>query len=290
MAASVTSSSNAIPGSSNRPLFKHLVEDGLKRWLPAPLYWRFRASRQGYFEVELQLVRYLCDKSKTSVDVGASNGAYTVHMLIHSAGCYAFEPRQLAAAHLLESLTHGPNPRLRVEAVALSDKSGDASLRVAVKAPGLSTIESANDVGEADAIETVTVPVRRLDDYIDQLGAVGFIKIDVEGHEEAVLRGARNILLRDRPAVLVEVEERHNSGSVRRVVRLLEESGYTGFYYRRGRLRSIETFDARSHQDVTRISETIGGESPYVNNFLFLPNDVPNRVRRLIDGTGAMDM
>jgi FkbM family methyltransferase len=205
-------------------------------------------------------------------------------MLVHSARCYAFEPRRQAAARLLRSLTHRSNPRLRVEAVALSDKAGEAHLRIAVNGPGRSTIESANHMGEAGAIETATVPVRRLDEYADQLGEVGFIKIDVEGHEEAVLRGARAILLKDRPAVLVEIEERHNAGSVQRVMRYLKDIGYRGLYFRGGRLRASETFDAGLHQDLDRLSETSDGEPAYVNNFLFI-SEVPQiGIRGLIDG------
>src|SRR5690348_4644366 len=107
---------------------KALVREGLKFLLPPPLYWRFLAWRIGYFDPELRLLHYLCDRAKISIDVGASLGSYTVHLLNHSRKCYAFEPRPSAVTYLLQRLTARPSPRLRVEAVALSDHHGDAQL------------------------------------------------------------------------------------------------------------------------------------------------------------------
>src|SRR5215471_17973797 len=79
---------------------KTLVRGGLRQ-LPAPLYWRFVAWRVGRFDAELELLPYLCDPAKASIDVGASIGSYTVHLLNHSARCYAFEPRLDAVASLV---------------------------------------------------------------------------------------------------------------------------------------------------------------------------------------------
>lgn len=57
----------------------------------------------------------------------------------------------------------------------------------------------------------VTTPVRTVDGLCNHmgLGRVDFIKADVEGAEAAVLSGARRTLLRHRPALLLEIEDRH---------------------------------------------------------------------------------
>src|ERR1700752_3206040 len=92
------------PGLGWTAPFKALVRGALKRLLPAPLFWRFVAWRIGHFDAELYLLRYLCDPTKAAIDVGASTGSYTVHLLNHSAKCYAFEPRPDAAAYLTDRL------------------------------------------------------------------------------------------------------------------------------------------------------------------------------------------
>ena len=66
------------------------------------------------------------------------------------------------------------------------------------------------------------MPVKRLDDQ--HLDNVGLIKIDVEGHELAVLHGAADTLTRNRPAVVVEAEERHHPNAVAEITELLTES------------------------------------------------------------------
>src|SRR5258708_23214847 len=135
------------------------------------------------------------------MDTGASVRSYTGHMLKPYRKGYTVEPRRDSAEYRVDRLAGRSYPRLRVEAVALSDHSGDAQLRVLVGDMGRSSIERENPVEQLGAVEVLTVPTRRLDDY-DAIEPVGCIKIDVEGHEDAVLRAARRILLRDRPTLV----------------------------------------------------------------------------------------
>lgn len=58
------------------------------------------------------------------------------------------------------------------------------------------------------AREIVLVPTLTLDDLIDHFPAPSFVKIDVEGAEAMVLRGASRLLRDIRPALYVEVDER----------------------------------------------------------------------------------
>jgi hypothetical protein len=148
---------------------------------------------------------------------------------------------------------------------------------------GRSSIEKENPVEQLGAVEVMTVPKRRLDDY-DVIEPVGCIKIDVEGHEDAVLRGARRILLRDHPSLIIEIEERHKRHSVSTVNNFLAELGYRGFFFRHERLNPIESFRAEQHQDIANIVNNINRENKYVNNFLFFASESLAKVRHLIVG------
>ena len=61
-------------------------------------------------------------------------------------------------------------------------------------------------------IERDTVQTRTLDSF--SFHNVGFIKIDIEGHELAVISGARNTIEQSRPAFLIECEERNTPGGL----------------------------------------------------------------------------
>ncbi len=244
------------------------VEDAVRRALleHAPLLlWRYRAWRgDGVPEEELQHLAAFTDPSKEAADIGASDGWYTYHLLPHVRRVHAFEPQLERARKLAHELRTAP---VHVEQVALSDRPGTATLRVPRGVHQRSTIEADNALEDAGEVETFDVAMRTLDSY--RLGALGFVKIDVEGHELAVLQGATETLARCRPVILVEVEERHKHGAVEAVRALLAPLGYRGHFFLEGRLVPIERFDAALHQDPKNLdgARRLG---VYANNFLYL--------------------
>jgi len=112
--------------------------------------------------------------------------------------------------------------------------------------------------------------VVRLDDYFAGVShPLRLLKIDVEGHELAVLRGAEQMLEQQRPALLMECEDRHlRQGGVHEVFDFLTERGYRGRFFGENGLQPLEEFDPAQHQrsEGERFWEAPG----YVNNFVFL--------------------
>ena len=96
---------------------------------------------------------------------------------------------------------------------------------------------------------------RRLDSL--DLGDVGFIKIDVEGHETEVIDGASELIARCRPIMLVEIEEVHSGKPVRVVINEIERHGY----------RCFALFDG-ALTDARQVEST---DDTYVFNWIFLP-------------------
>ncbi|OBF20447.1 methyltransferase [Mycobacterium kubicae] len=241
------------------------------------LFWRRKyriLQRLGEARPDVQLVRSLCDPNRVSVDIGADVGEFSIAMLSASRSVVAFEPRPAQARDLAAMFTAVGAP-VRVESVALSDQPGVTTMRVYESDPGRSTIDSDNVLSDAGggSVATIEVAVRRLDDL--RLDGVGLIKIDVEGHELAVLRGATETLTRDRPAIVVEAEERHHRNAVADITALLGDLGYAGYFDIGDERRPVEEFDAARHQDPANIAgaqDDWAARGVYVNNFVFLPN------------------
>ncbi|SNT36751.1 methyltransferase, FkbM family [Tropicimonas sediminicola] len=89
---------------------------------------------------------------------------------------------------------------------------------------GLGTLEPANKLAGFSSIEQVDVETRRLDSF--DIRDLGFIKIDVEGHELEVLQGGKETLARETPVLLIEIEERHRPDALETVSDFLAGFGY----------------------------------------------------------------
>jgi FkbM family methyltransferase len=235
-------------------------------------FWRRKyriLQRLGQSNPEIALVRSLCDPNRVSLDVGAAVGEFTIAMLERSRSVIAFEPRP-TQAHELAAMFEAVGAAVRVEPVALSDKPGAAEMRELELEPGRSTIDSANALTdlEGSPVRIVDVRVTRLDDL--GLDNVGFIKIDVEGHEFAVLRGAADTLRRNRPTLFIEAEERHHPGAVAAITEFLAGLGYTGYFDIDGIRRAVDEFNPIEHQDQANI-DSRAARGLYVNDFVFVP-------------------
>lgn len=233
-------------------------------------FWNRRASYLGCTtdEPELKLLPILCRPTLAGLDVGAAAGAYSVQMLPWVSRCVAFEPRRWQAEYLRQ-LARYANLPITVEEVAVSNTQGQAVMRVPLKDQGLSTVEAGNNLLGSDRQATIAfnVATRTLDSYRDSVD-VGFIKIDVEGHESAVLQGAELILKKDRPRLLIEVENRHRTGAIRDVFDAMSDHSYSGFFLQDRKLQPIANFDPLIHQRIADLYQP-----NYINNFVFVPQE-----------------
>ncbi len=225
---------------------------------PAFLSRRYRGYKWWRWgERELHLVPALCDRGKCSVDVGAHCGMYSYLMGRTSLHCLAFEPNIRLHAQLKSQAIN-----TTIYTCALSDHCFATELRIPREGEclrlGCATIEPANRMTTETVNETIRV--RTLDSF--HLSNVGFVKIDVEGHELAVLKGAADTLKTNFPRLLIEAEDRHRPNAVSSVVSFLEEMGYSGFFLTENKLHSVSSFDAKVHQ---RFDAPV-----YISNFIFL--------------------
>jgi hypothetical protein len=107
-----------------------------------------------------------------------------------------------------------------------------------------------------------------LDEYFDRSLQIGLLKIDVEGAELAVFKGAERILKQQSPLLIFECENRHlESGSVTDVFHYLQSLGYDGHFVHRTKLLPLSGFDAAVHQK--QAGPRFWDSKDYCNNFVF---------------------
>jgi len=232
------------------------------------LFYRCDVFRHRYTEPEFALLPRLCKKNAVSIDIGANIGLYSYYMQRHSAAVVAFEPLPQMQKRLTRLLK---DYRVSIHAVALSASQGQCEIRLPRGNPAWATIDPNNTLALAGRIEIdmQMVPTRRLDDY--QFRNVGFMKIDVEGHEELVLHGGSETITRSRPNLLIEIEERHNHGAIGRVAIFLAALGYRGYFLDNGEMNSMERFNPQRDQPIHHVGIS-GKRGRYINNFIFLPD------------------
>lgn len=239
------------------------LEEKAKRLLVPPrLYIRnryLRELRKG--ERELHLVPLLARRDRISLDVGANKGVYAYALLEHSSAVHAFEPNP-KLYRILESWARG---RATLHPIALGDRPGTATLMIPKSGRGYS-----NQGGSLSTVKIgggaygeVTVECRRIDDM--EISGIGFIKIDVEGFESQVIRGAAETLRRDRPNLLIEIEEKHTRRPLPEIIGEICEHGYRCLALQQGTLTAFERID------LDRFHRAPQTRSDYIFNFVFLP-------------------
>jgi FkbM family methyltransferase len=229
--------------------------------LPEWCFVRLLAWQYRFFEAELRHLRALVPQNRTAVDVGAWWGPWTWWLARLVPIVHAFEPNVEIAAALARVVPRN----VHVHAQAVSDEIGEATLSIPYGGRGTE--------GRASLLprqgRRVNIPTVSLDSL--DLADIGFIKIDVEGHEYPVLRGATQMLERYRPNVMLEVE----------IFRVLTDRDYEGRFLLKGQWHSLQHFSLEAHQlrslhQVQRsglIRNMLVTSRHYVNNFVFFPKE-----------------
>ncbi len=233
-------------------------------------------------EPELALLPLLVDPDRVAIDVGASVGVYTSALVRLSSRVVAFEPVPPLSRRLVHTF-----PDVLVLPLAASDETGMQALHVP-RREGKDLHPRASLRADADPDlehDQILVPTCRLDSL--DLGPVGFIKVDVEGHELAVMRGTRGLLERDRPILLVESEIRHGDGPAA-LGSVMGEMGYDGCFIHQGRLQELDAFrpdmqwvppvqlgtrGRRINQLKWLVKPSTALARRLVNNFIFVPSE-----------------
>ena len=187
--------------STVKSSFKQRIKQSVRQWLvdrnlPITRNLRYDILTKKILQRELS-------GTANCVDVGAHKGEILdLFLQFAPQGKHsAFEP----IPPLFNELTKNYGSRVNVHPYALSNRSGNMLFNVVLDAPAYSGLQRREYASSNPTIETIEVEVRPLDDVLQSRSfPIQLIKIDVEGGELDVLKGAQHILSNDKPLLIFE--------------------------------------------------------------------------------------
>lgn len=192
-----------------RLLQARLDDDLLFNYLATDFLLGAEVARYGTYEsFESGLLLQCLAAGEPAVDVGANIGVYTLRMakkLGPTGRVYAFEPEPENFGVLTKNIEDNGFTGVRALNIALSDRRASVSLHLSWDNYGDHRIY---DAGYQRKRRTIEVATDTLDavllDGADGTRTVKAIKIDTQGYEPFVVKGAEKVIRRDRPAIFLE--------------------------------------------------------------------------------------
>jgi FkbM family methyltransferase len=219
-----------------------------------------RANKNNY-EKELSIISRFSNPNMDAVDVGVYRGVYSYRLSKEFKHVHSFEANPLIYPFLKKNLPKIIT-NISLYNCALSDQVGLTKLKIPIRSKSFfkNNYEELYQLGAAtihlnnnfDKFKTIEVERKKMDDILYDK-KIGFIKIDVEGHEKEVINGSKNIIKKYKPNLLVEIEERHSKSKVVDTINYINKLGYVSFFLHENKL--VETNNLKEFKNI--------------NNFIF---------------------
>lgn len=182
---------------------------------------------QGFGQDEPETVAWIMGLPAEAVlwDIGANTGLYSLLAARRGLCVLAFEPSAASFSAMVRNIeVNGFDDRIAAFCIALGERTGLVTLNLANTAAG----HSMHSTDEREGGFRQVVPGFSVDEFVVQLGAMppSAIKLDVDGIEPAILRGARATLRAHVREVLVEIEGANVAADENGILRTLAECGF----------------------------------------------------------------
>lgn len=220
-----------------------------------------------FSELEAALFRQICKMGDSVMEVGANIGTHTqvFSRLVGKRGkVLAFEPQRVVFQTLCANMALNSIVNVLAYQMALGENEGE------VRIPPIDYSRVYNYGGiSVDGFESgERVPLKRLDDFLDDIDRLRLIKVDVEGMELQVLKGAQETIKTFSPILYVENDRIEKSESL---LRYIDELGYDS-YWHLPRLYNPDNY--------AKNSENVFGDIVSVN-LLCLPKESRTKVEAM---------
>ena len=253
-----------LPSITFRDRLNRLKQNIKFKYLPFRLYHRIRCYKYAkYRSPELSLISNLVKNTQNSIDIGANLGLFTFFMSRASKHVFAFEPNP----YPLENLKGLVDSNVTVLPIALGNNDGPLEIKIPHHRKGWSSNGASLASKEINDGKIIKIQCRKLDSL--NIENIGLIKIDVEGFEIEVIRGAKDTILKNKPVMIIENETVHTKDT-NELFSTMNEFGYDKYICNSiGKLEKIGNFSVEENQKNAIRNLDIN----YIQNFIFIPKE-----------------
>lgn len=194
----------------------------------------------GTFESEeIQTCKSLINTDDIILDIGGNIGFHSVHFSQYSPKglVYSFEPSPDTFKILSKNCK--PFQNIHPINIGIGSSEGQAEFHYASD----HAYSGFKDTGKKSILNTEKLPIKRLDTWVREnaLERIDFIKIDVEGFEEHVLKGMPEVISKHKPVIFIEISPTKNqTENPQEIFNSLIKYGYEAFFIQNGILTRTE--------------------------------------------------
>lgn len=264
---------STLSGILQKILIKINSETYKKRYLGKYINLSWANYDERKIEYEMLLIPYFLAPNSIFFDIGSNIGSYILvaSKSIVPSQIYAFEPIPELNKRLKVLF-----PETHVHLLAISN----ANTTTQFKIPKINHTHfltrgtlNTNFVEENEqSFKIIDVQTITLDHFCNEqkVQHIDLIKIDVEGHEYAVIKGALKTFEAFKPILIIEIEQRHHTENIADIMSHIKQLGYSCCYFDHLSFSIKElAIDPKYLQDKVNF----GKNKHYIHNFIFIPND-----------------
>jgi len=221
----------------------------------------------------LLLLDIFLNKNDIFIDIGANIGEYIYKASKHISPIqiFAYEPLPGLYKRLKKVF-----PEVNMYDVALSDVESKSAFKIPVidKQKILTRSTLNTNFVETGEEKNVIIEVKTdtLDNQVEKfsINKIALIKIDVEGHEWKVIKGAKKTLQKYKPIIIIEIEQRHHSFPIQQIIEDVLKLNYKCYYFNSSNIQLLPVENAEQLQNMEHFKTL-----KYINNFVFICNTIP---------------
>ena len=175
----------------------------------------YKLKHRNAYEKEIDLLAQLLTAGDTCMDVGANIGQWTFYMskIVGPSGkVFAIEPMPITYEVLKRVINKLKMKNVSAHQIALGDKDGWGTMHVDENKDGVKSLATAYLSGdERSSMAGSKIRIKTLDGFIEStnINKIKLIKCDIEGAELFFLKGGANVLMRDKPVLICEIQYVH---------------------------------------------------------------------------------